>query len=704
MVREQREAAVSRKGAGPASKFPTMVYRCRNDRDRTMESVSEGCLLLTGYRPADLILNQTVAYGQLIHPEDWEALWSSMQAAIDQQRPFRHAYRLITLSGEEKWVWEQGRALTSTGGGLLAVEGSIADVAERLPAYQTLARRVEARTRELSTLLELSRNVTSTLELEPLLELILEQLRAVVEYTGATVFSLRGGEELTVLAYRGPAPLGDMLRLRFHLESAEVHREVVRGRKPCIIPDVRGDAPLARAFRESVGDWLETNLGYARSWMGVPLIARNRTMGMLSLYHERPDQYSPRHAQLALAFANQAVVALENARLYREERERRREAEQRRQVAEGLRDILNIINTNRPLSQILEHVVAQAARLLGTDMVILYQGLSRDGAVTVHGATGLPPLSIGAGELPVGPRIWSDVDIAKQPVAVSDVAFAFSESHSPLGPVSVAARLFRGLLVVPVVIEGEACGGLEFYYPLPRQFSQEEIRLAVALADQAALAIQNARLRVQAEQTAVEAERNRLARDLHDAVTQTLFSASLIAEVLPRLAERNPREVARRLEELRQLTRGALAEMRALLLELRPAALTEMGLGDLLRQLAEAITGRARLPVGLQVDGHRMLPPDVQVALYRIAQEALNNVAKHGRASHASMRLSYLLEGVELLIGDDGRGFDPGEISPQHLGLGIMRERAEAIGANLRIESEVGQGTCIVVSWASRQE
>ena len=203
----------------------------------------------------------------------------------------------------------------------------------------------------------------------------------------------------------------------------------------------------------------------------------------------------------------------------------------------------------------------------------------------------------------------------------------------------------------------------------------------------------------QAAEAAVAAERSRLARDLHDAVSQTLFSASLIAEVLPRIWERNPDEGRRRLEELRQLSRGALAEMRALLLELRPTALVEAELGDLLRQLAEATTGRARVPVNVDVEGECALPPDVKVALYRIAQESLNNVAKHAEASQVNVSLHCQPSRVILSISDNGCGFSVDSIPPDHLGVGIMHERAEAIGAMLTVESEIGHGTEVVALW-----
>ena len=156
---------------------------------------------------------------------------------------------------------------------------------------------------------------------------------------------------------------------------------------------------------------------------------------------------------------------------------------------------------------------------------------------------------------------------------------------------------------------------------------------ARTLADQLAIAIENSRLYEQASELAASHERQRLARDLHDAVSQTLFSVSLIAEVLPRIYARDPDQGAQRLEELRQLTRGALAEMRTLLLELRPAALAEANLPDLLKQLGEAVTGRARIPVEVVSEGSPELPSDVRLAFYRIAQEALNNVAKHSGAS-----------------------------------------------------------------------
>jgi signal transduction histidine kinase len=161
--------------------------------------------------------------------------------------------------------------------------------------------------------------------------------------------------------------------------------------------------------------------------------------------------------------------------------------------------------------------------------------------------------------------------------------------------------------------------------------------------------------------------------------------------------------------------------MRTLLLELRPAALLETSLGDLLRQLGEAASGREGIPVDVQVEGQGDLPPDVHIALYRITQEALNNVVKHARAHQVVVQLCIgkgkpaapaVQNGSEssqepelsllLTIHDDGRGFDLAQVPHNRLGLGIMQERAQAIGASLKVESQPGQGTQVTILWKEK--
>ncbi len=263
---------------------------------------------------------------------------------------------------------------------------------------------------------------------------------------------------------------------------------------------------------------------------------------------------------------------------------------------------------------------------------------------------------------------------------------------------------------VPIKVAGEVFGVFSADFIQPHSFGNDELRLLMSFAQRAGLAIHNAQIYEQTQEKAVANERNRLARELHDAVTQTLFSASLIAEALPKAFDTNLHEGRQLLDELRQLNRGALAEMRTLLLELRPTALTEAKLEDLLKQLGEAAAGREGIPVVVETNGHYDLPPEVHIALYRIAQEALNNALKHARCESIHIVLSKTQlpkknggqsvgEQILLRISDDGCGFDQTKTPADHLGLKIMQERAQAIGADLTIESIPGRGTYLTVLW-----
>jgi len=270
-----------------------------------------------------------------------------------------------------------------------------------------------------------------------------------------------------------------------------------------------------------------------------------------------------------------------------------------------------------------------------------------------------------------------------------------------------AAVLLQGTqawMWVPLAVKGRVIGVVSVAHTAPDTFTAHHADLALTIANQAAVAMVNAELHEQAQTLAALQERQRLAQNLHDAVNQSLFSAGLIAEVLPRLWERDPDEGRRSLEDLRRLTRGALAEMRMLLAELRPSALTDTDLGDLLRQLGNALTGRTNTPVAVAVAGEGALPADVQMALYRVCQEGLSNIAKHAGASRVTIDLRYDSGAVELHIRDDGRGFDPEHTPSGHYGLSIMRERAEAVGAVLSVASQPGHGAEIALRWTVPSE
>jgi nitrate/nitrite-specific signal transduction histidine kinase len=346
------------------------------------------------------------------------------------------------------------------------------------------------------------------------------------------------------------------------------------------------------------------------------------------------------------------------------------------------------------LDDLLEALVNVAVKILGTDKSSLLVWDAGKSKLVVGAACGFNTETFNYLAFGVGDGFVGEVISTGEPAVVEDTQIVSGVTEQITQPEGI-----RSFMHVPIKIEGQLFGVFNFSYLAPRAFSEEDKRVFTALAQRAAMAIENAQLYEQAQFAATVEERQRLARELHDAVTQTLFSSSLIADVLPRIWERNPDEGRRRLEELRQLTRGALAEMRTLLLELRPSALVEVELADLLRQLSEAFTGRSRIPVELDVDTDLQIPPEVKVGLYRIAQEALNNIVKHAGASQVRLGLRSLGNGLELSVTDNGCGFDLTGVSSDHLGLKIMSERSRDIGVDLQINSQVGSGTKIVALW-----
>jgi signal transduction histidine kinase len=206
-------------------------------------------------------------------------------------------------------------------------------------------------------------------------------------------------------------------------------------------------------------------------------------------------------------------------------------------------------------------------------------------------------------------------------------------------------------------------------------------------------------LLVQAQEQATETERSRLARELHDVVTQLLFSINLVAGSLPKLWKKDPGMAERSTLELQRLTRGALAEMRTLLRELRPHTIASTDLDQLIIHLSEGLSARQDIPATVDTDIDGTLPPDVHLAFYRIAQEAMNNIAKHANASTLTVELVGSESRTTLCVKDDGYGFDPSDTPTDSMGLNIMRERAEEIGADLTVSSEQEVGTTVELTW-----
>ncbi len=419
------------------------------------------------------------------------------------------------------------------------------------------------------------------------------------------------------------------------------------------------------------------------------------------------------HGEEVVGFVDITIDATERERAHRvlEHRaeERRLEIQRRREVVEMLRDILTVLNSDLPHDRILEHVVTKASQLLGSSGGVIYRLDPDSESISIEASCGLPlsfktlePLLLRRGRV-------ADPLFGREPVVVPDLTSYLSTQLPSAAGAAMDARVrswldaiahhYRAYLGAPLVIKDRLYGTLGVFYREPREFSLDDIELAVAVGDQVALAVENARLRTQASQGAVVAERERLARELHDSVTQSLYSLTLLAEASQRLAgvgDLEPvREYTARLGEIAQ---QALREMRLLVYQLRPLVLGREGLMGALQRRLDAVEKRAGVDARLLVEGWRELPPGVEDGLYRIAQEALNNALKHAAPKTVRVELRADAQTVSLKVRDDGRGFEPGGVTDRGgMGLANMRQRAERLGGSFSVLSAPGAGTTVVV-------
>lgn len=373
-------------------------------------------------------------------------------------------------------------------------------------------------------------------------------------------------------------------------------------------------------------------------------------------------------------------------------------AQEERILTEALRDTLATMSSTLDLEKILDHILDTVQRVTpydGANILLVESDLIR-----VAHQKGY--VEKGAGKDWLTQRIpltklatlQQLIDIGK-PLAIPDT----TTSSMWIGFPSLA--WINSNVIAPIRSNGKILGFISLDSAIPGYFTQAQAERLQSFADQAAIAIQNARLLDRAKHTAVMAERNRIANEMHDTISQTLWSISLISERLPDIWEINVAEGRRVLTTLHQLTQNALAEMRSLLLELHPSSLTDAKLGVLIHNVADITANRTNLDITIRINHDDTLPPDVHFALYRVVQEALNNIVLHALASRVEIDFTSRAGRVDLTIQDNGIGFDPSHITVGHLGLSIMSDRMINIGATLETISHPGGGTLIKVSWTA---
>ena len=573
---------------------------------------------------------------------------------------------------------------------------------------QILDQHVQERTRDLSNLLHSSQIISSTLALEPLLQFVLEQMKEVVGYN--TCFLMKRNESdpllFETMDYRSEATNAPMPTWRYELPR-DIYIQPVLQHQVSIIEDLQGDSPDAISYRNNHAANGQTPPADLRSWMAVPLLAGGQLIGMLVVRKHEKNYYRAEQAALTQTFANQVAVALENARLFKAEQAGREEANRRRQVAEGLGDIVATLNSNRSLEQTLDFILGQAMQLLGASTATIFQLQQPQNVFRTKVSRGFAILPDHHIIMPFGEGIISQAVQERRPIWINDLSQTekWIDTHQAanlLERLAVAHWLtqnFGTMLNVPVYIKGAPYGAIGLYYRDQRKLSQEQLDLAMMIADQMALAIENAELRASSAQAAAMAERSRLARELHDSVSQALFGISLGTRTSLELLNIDPAKARDPMDYVLQLADAGMAEMRALIFELRPESLQSEGLHIAFRKQAAALVARHKITMQTVLNGAEDdLPLNVKEALYRIGLEAIQNTIKHAQANQVVLTLDRGADGSVILeICDNGIGFDAAKSFPGHFGLKTMHERAEMLNGYLKVNPAPVRGTCIRV-------
>jgi PAS domain S-box-containing protein len=573
------------------------------------------------------------------------------------------------------------------------------DITDRINARQELERQVASRTQELTTLLTVSRNIASNLALHPLVQTIIGQVKDIVDYSRCSLFIL-DGDGLIMLDSR-TADSSQSPIMRVTLTSIAGIWDRIGSGTTAIEGNVRtSDSPVALAYRTGSGDLFETAYRDIHSWMGVPLETNDRVIGMLTVSHNEPDFYTEHHADLLAAVATQVAIAIENSRLYEQVSDRTQELSSLLSVSRNVASTLE-------LGPLLELIVEQLKSIADFHRCSIFE-LEGDTMVI------LDSRAIQAESVPSGLRvptgvlgsIWDGMQRGESIIIddvhdSSDFAQGYRAAAGDLWETQ-PFQMIHACLGVPLIAKDRIIGMLVLSHMEPAFYTERQAELVAAVATQIAVAIENARLYEQAQQLAAVEERQRLARELHDSVSQALYGIALGARTARTLLDRDPEKVAEPVDYVLSLAEAGLAEMRALIFELRPESLEIEGLVAALDKQVAATAARYGIDVTAELSDEPEMDLAQKEIFYRIGQEALHNMIKHAHASKAVVRFgaengSYVLE-----VGDNGVGFDTSQSFPGHMGLVSMTERASSIGAELEVESKPGEGTVIKLRSASR--
>jgi signal transduction histidine kinase len=458
---------------------------------------------------------------------------------------------------------------------------------------------------------------------------------------------------------------------------------------------IRNKLPLVRQTKHTI-----------QAYISVPLRSGGRIIGTLNVESNEPHSFTFEDVDLLEAVAAQIGGPITSARLYQEAQRLADQVKRRNEQLTVLNTLARTAVSTLDVERMLKNVTSAIQQGFGyhhVESFIIDE--ERQEVVLIATATDAQYQGKLKRQITsVGYRQSIFVGIIGQAYTTASTVCVHDTSYDPhyFGPFDA---ITRSELCVPIISNNRIHGILNLESDQIHSFNDEDVSVLETVADMLASAMENARLYQRAQEAAVLEERSRLARDLHDSISQQLFSMTLTAQAARTQITKNPDRAAMQLERLQETATAALAEMRALIFQLRPPALSEQGLVTALHQHVSALGRREGLTAELQVNGEERYARGAEQALYRIVQESLNNILKHAGQCAVRIELDLQPEQIRLEVVDDGRGFNVDDeifMGNRHLGLTSMRERAVELGGTLEVTSTAGKGTKIVVTVPGR--
>jgi signal transduction histidine kinase/ligand-binding sensor domain-containing protein len=566
------------------------------------------------------------------------------------------------------------------------------EVEERTRALEERTKELEGQRGELAALYRADEQLHRHLEIDEVLQALVDTAVEILHCDKGAMLIWDDQEEVLRVAAAHGISEETVASVTF-LPGEGIAGRVGESGELIAIEDVNSDERVTREIVDPEG---------IRAFMQVPIKIEDEVFGVFSADYLKPHTFSDKEKRLLTSLAQRAALAIENAKLYEDTKDRLA------QVA-ALTDTAQAIASTLDLDRLLNIIIQQATTLLKADGGMINLVDWEKMTDTVVATTGAVAATTGmGGSLETSLSGWASRN--NQPVISNDVQNDSRVDQTALS--YVREQRITSAAIAPLTIKEQVSGTLIVIGTETGKvkFEESELDILVSFANQAAIAIENARLYEQAKQLAVVEERQRLARELHDSVTQALYGMTLYAEAMSRQLASGEMELSRQLasgemelaneqlSELQTTAQEALREMRLLIFQLRPPNLEADGLVTVLRTRLEAVEARAGLKMEFKVDNDVRLPLEIEEGLYRIAQEALNNALKHASAQSVSVCLTLDEPIIVLEIIDDGIGFDPDEgLEDAGLGMDGMYERAVEIGGQFIVESKPGSGSKIRV-------